>query len=92
MVVPTTPFPRSANESHALSCWEYRPNLTLRHDPTVYEAAVHKNLLPCSLPNEASRPLTGSRLRGSLNRPVRKRAYRRKVGMSLTTGTSSTGF
>ena len=56
MVAPTTPLPRLANEFHALSRWEYRPNLALRHDPIVYEAAS----------------LTRPRKRPGLNRPVRK--------------------
>jgi hypothetical protein len=104
MAVPTTPFPRSANELHALSRWDYRPNLALRHDPIVYEAAFLKPLLRCKSPNEAGRPLTRPRQRARLNRPVRKtgrnlngrRGLRKpchhKAGMSLTRGMSSTGF
>jgi hypothetical protein len=92
------------DESHDLSCWEYRPNLALRQDLIVYEAASQKHLLPCRFPNEAGRPLTRPRQRARLNRPVRKtgrnlnsrRALRKarhpKAEMSLTRGPSSTGF
>jgi hypothetical protein len=69
-----TPLPRSANEFHALSRWEYRPNLALRHDPIAYEAASLKHPLPCRCPNKAGRPLTRPRQRGRLNRAVRKTA------------------
>jgi hypothetical protein len=72
MVAPAAPFPRSANESHALNCGEYRPNLALRHDPIVYEAATLKHPLLCRFPNQAGRPLTRSLQRGRLNRPASK--------------------
>ena len=93
-----------ANEFHALSRWEYRPNLALRHDPIVYEAASLKHLLRSRSPNEAGRPLTRPRQRARLTRPVRKtgrslnsrrglrKARHPKAGMSLTRGMSSTGF
>src|SRR4029453_2043867 len=104
MVAPATPFQRSANESHARSSWEYRPNLALRHDPIVSEAAWLKHPPPGSFPNQAGRPLTRPRKHARLNRPVRKtgcnlnsRRGLRKVrhleaGMSLTREMSSTGF
>ena len=104
MVAPTTPLPRSADESHALSCWAYRSNLALRHDPIVYEAASLKHPLRCSFPNGGGRPLTRPRQRARLSQPVRKtqrnlnsRPGLRKgrhpnAGMSLTRGMSSTGF
>jgi hypothetical protein len=104
MVAPTTPFPRSANESHALSSWEYRPNRSLRHGPIVYEAVSLKHPLPWRFPNEAGRPRTRPGQRARLNRPVRKternlnsrlglrKARRPKAEMSLTRGMSSTGF
>jgi hypothetical protein len=103
MVAPTTPLPRSANEFHALSCQEYRPNLALRHAPIAYEAASLKHPLLCRFPNEAGRPLTRPGQRARLNRSVRKternlsrrgllKARRAKAGMSLTRGMSSTGF
>jgi hypothetical protein len=81
MVAPTTPFPRSADKSHALS-WEYRLNPALRRDPIIYEAASLKHLLRRKSPNEAGRPPTGPRqrarplipscLRARLSRPLRK--------------------
>ena len=81
MVAPTTPFPRSADKSHALS-WEYSTNLALRRDPIVYGAASLKHLLRRKSPNEAGRPPTSprqrarrlilSRQRARLNRRVRK--------------------
>jgi hypothetical protein len=104
MVAPTTSFPRSANESHALRSWEYSPNPALRHDPIVSEAAWLKHPLPCRFPNQACRPLTRPRQRARLNRTVRKtrcnlnsRRGLRKVrhleaGMSLSREMSSTGF
>jgi hypothetical protein len=93
-----------ANEFHALSRGKYRPNLVLRHDPIVYEAAALKHLLRCRSPNEAGRPLTRPRQRARLTRPVRKsgrslnrrrglqKARHPKAEMSLTRGMSSTGF
>jgi len=104
MVAPISPLTRSDDESHNLSCREYRANLALRHDPIVYEAASLKHPLPCRFPNEAVRPLTRPRQRARLNRPVRKtgrnlnsrrglrKARHPKAGMSLTRGMSSTGF
>jgi hypothetical protein len=81
MVAPTTPFPRSADKSHALS-WESRPNLALRHDPIVSEAVSLRHLLCRKSPNEArrpptsprqrARPLIRSRQRARPNRRVRK--------------------
>jgi hypothetical protein len=104
MVAPTSPLTRSDDESHDLSYWEYRPNLALRHDPIVYEAASLKHPLPYRFPNEAGRPLTRPRQRARLNRPVRRigrnlnsrrglrKARHRKAGTNLTRGPSSTGF
>jgi hypothetical protein len=102
MVARTSPLTRADDESHDPSCWEYRPNLALRRDLIVYEAASLKHLLPCRFLNEAGRPLI--RPRQCLNRPVRKtwrslnsrrglrKARHHKAGMSLTRGPSSTGF
>jgi hypothetical protein len=104
MVAPTSPLTRSDDESHNLSCWEYRLKLALRPDPIVYEAASLKHPLPCRFPNEAGRPLTRPGHRARLNRPVRKtgrnlnsrRGLRKprhpKAGTNLTRGPSSTGF
>ena len=96
---------RSDDESHELSCWEYRPNLARRHDPIVYEAASLKHPLPCrGVPNAAGRLLTSPRQRARLNRPVRKtgrnlnsrrglrKARHPQAGTNLTRGPSSTGF
>jgi hypothetical protein len=92
MVAPTTPFPRSASESHALSRREYRPNLALRHDLIVYEAASLKHPFPSRFPNQACRPLTRSLQRDRLNRPARKKARRVKAPTSPTRGPLLTGF
>jgi hypothetical protein len=104
MVAPTTPFPRSGNESQALSCSEYRPNLALCHDPIASEAASLKHPLRCRLPNEAGRPLKPPRQHARLNRPFRetrrnlnsrcglRRVRHLKAGTNLTRGPSSTGF
>ena len=104
MVAQTSPLTRADDESLDLSSWEYRPNLALRHDPIVYEAASLKHPLPCRLPNEAGRPLTYPRQRARMNRALRKTERNRNSRRSLlrpllpgsrrnlTRGPSSTGF
>jgi hypothetical protein len=104
VALTASPLTRSDDESHALSCWDYRLNLALRHDRIVYEAASLKHPLRCRFPNEAGRPLTRPRQCARLNRPVRKtgrnlnsrrglrKARHPKAGTSLTRGPSSTGF
>jgi hypothetical protein len=101
MVARTSPLTRADDESHDLSSWEYRPNLALRHDPIVYEAASLKHPLLCRLPNEASRPLTHPRQRARLNRLRKTGRNRNRRGLlrplrpgprNLTRGPSSTGF